>query len=339
MPRVADYSAGYPGAENLKRTGYVGAVRYIGLPGYIKNATRAELDDFTRHGLSMGLVFEHYATDWRGGWNAGRVNMARSLEHAEAIGWPAGRRPIYMAVDQDVVTGGEFDAAMDYLAGAASVHPLGKAGTGPYGEYDVVMRSRAAGLLWQWQCRAWSGTPPKVDLLSRLYQYFGHPQSGPGGTAGPNLFVNGVECDTNEVFLPDWGGHLEEGIMATPQEIQAIAEAAAQRTVALLLDETRIGRSSDSDEPPVSGDFPLRWHFAAADGHLGSVKGKLDQVLGNQALLSSTLTANQAALLTAISDEPTNVELTGEQVQLLLSGLSEGSKAAVKQALREGTGQ
>ncbi len=41
-----DYSAGFPGAVYIKRSGALGAVRYIGQPGNRKNTTRAELLDF-----------------------------------------------------------------------------------------------------------------------------------------------------------------------------------------------------------------------------------------------------------------------------------------------------
>lgn len=222
MARVADYSAGKPGAAALKAHGYIGAVRYIGFtnpsdPRTRKCTTAAELRDFTQHGLGMALVFESAATDWRHGYQAGHQNMRRSLDHAYEIGWPADNRPIYMAVDQDVVTPGEFAAAMDYLNGAAAAHK-GLSSTGPYGEYDVCARSSEAGFQWQWQCRAWSGNrtyPDRHFRPARLYQYYGHPETGPAGGPGPNLVVGGIECDTNEVLHDDWGQH----IMTSPKEI------------------------------------------------------------------------------------------------------------------------
>lgn len=320
MPRVADYSAGIPGAAALKRTGYVGAVRYIGFPSNRKCTNSAELRDFTEHGLSMGLVFEQAAGNWRDGYAGGRRDMLLALAHARAIGWPADTRPIYMAIDQDVVTQNEFDAVVGYLNGAASVHPLGRNGTGPYGEYDVIVVARGAGFKWAWQCRAWSGSrtyPHNHHTDAQLYQYFGHPESGPGGTAGGNLVVNGIECDTNEVLQADWGGHLTEvEIMPTAEEFW--------------------------DEPlvnPADGHpGPARTWVVDANGAAVNAYHTALRVEAQLAALGGQLTENQATLLAAISDEPTQVELTGEQVQLLLSGLSEGSKAAVKEALREGTG-
>lgn len=219
--RVLDYSAGYPGAAAIKKAGFVGAARYIGLPGYTKCATKAELDDFTAHGLGMALVFEHFATDWRGGYQAGRANMRRALDHAYAIGWKADGRPIYMAVDQDVVTPGEFDAAMEYLDGAGDAHQ-GPGSTGPYGEHDVCARSAVAGFAWQWQCRAWSGVPtPKLFGGRRLYQHYGNPDGG------PNPVVGGVECDVNDALVDDWGQHNAEDQMQSDERNAVISTHAA----------------------------------------------------------------------------------------------------------------
>ncbi|HSL51992.1 MAG TPA: glycoside hydrolase domain-containing protein [Candidatus Deferrimicrobiaceae bacterium] len=196
---MLDYSAGFPGAAAIKAAGYAGAVRYIGTPGNRKCATADELDDFNAHGLGMALVFEQTAGQWRSGFEQGRRDAQAARHHADAIGWPR-NRPIYMAIDQDVVTEEEYRAVGRYLDGAGEV--LGRDLTGPYGEYEVCRRSAEWGFPWQWQCRAWSG----IDVIQhfdgrRLYQYFGHPDGG------PNPEVGGVDCDVNEVDHPDWGQH------------------------------------------------------------------------------------------------------------------------------------
>lgn len=220
MARVADYSAGRPGAKNLKITGFIGAVRYIGQPGWTKNTDADEFEDFIANELDMALVFELSAGDWRGGFAAGARNARAARAHADAIGFPRDR-PIYMAIDQDVVTEAEYEQVESYLDGAASV--LGKDLTGPYGEYEVCRRSWEWGYRWQWQCRAWSGTPVEHFANRRLYQYFGHPESGPNGGPGPNIFVGGIEVDTNEVNAPDWGqsGGLD---MFTDEDRKLITE-------------------------------------------------------------------------------------------------------------------
>lgn len=193
MAKVLDYSAGFPGAAAIKRAGYVGAVRYIGYPGRTKCATKAELADFTRNGLGMALVHENTAGDWRRGFGGGREDAARARAHANDIGFPAGR-PIYMAVDQDVVTAAEFAQMLDYLRGAGAV--LGAGLVGVYGEFDVMARAQAAGVArWFWQTRAWSGTPPRLFAGRHLYQHVG------------TEFVGGVACDENDVLSADWGQH------------------------------------------------------------------------------------------------------------------------------------
>lgn len=191
---VLDYSADLPGAAAIKKAGYGGAVRYIGFPSRRKCTTRAELADFAAHGLGMALVYEDSATDWRGGLVRGREAGARARDHATGVGFPA-TRPIYMAVDQDVVTAGEFAVMVEYLRGAAQT--LGGVGlTGVYGEFDVCVRVQQAGVArWFWQCRAWSGTPARLFAGRHLYQRVG------------TVTVGGIGCDINDVLQPDWGQH------------------------------------------------------------------------------------------------------------------------------------
>ena len=199
---VLDYSAGKPGAAAIKRAGYGGAVRYIGFPSRMKCTDPGELADFTRHGLGMALVYEDHTEDWLSGHAGGRTAGARARDHATRIGFPADR-PIYMAVDRDVVTGGEFTRMVEYLRGASQA--LGGTGrTGVYGEYDVCVRAKQAGVArWFWQCRAWSGTPVRLFPGRHLYQRAG------------TVFVGGISCDINDVLQPDWGQHTEDDVSAS----------------------------------------------------------------------------------------------------------------------------
>lgn len=190
---VADYSQGFPGAKALKEAGFAGAMRYIGSPGNIKCATAAELQDFMENGLSMGLVFEQTAGQWRNGYSQGQRDATAARHHASAIGFPLDR-PIYFAIDQDVVSTEEFEAVDSYADGWASV--LGLDFCGPYGEHDVCARLWNRGFKWTWQCRAWSGTPIKYFEPRKLFQRFGAvnvPERG------------GIPCDINDVNAADWG--------------------------------------------------------------------------------------------------------------------------------------
>lgn len=191
MTEVLDYSAGFPGAENIANAHYAGAVRYIGFPGRHKCATAGELADFDAHDRGMALVFEDTLTRWRGGRTAGAVDARLGRNHATAIGWPAGR-PLYMAIDQDVVGFGEMATAMDYLRGAADT--LGDPRlVGVYGEADVIDRARDEGLAgYFWQTAAWSrGRRTTANLFQRI------------GT----VYVGGIACDVNDALTPDWGQH------------------------------------------------------------------------------------------------------------------------------------
>lgn len=199
MVQVLDYSAGFPGAQAIKAAGYSGAVRYIGFPGRRKCTTAAELADFTAHGIGMALVFEDTVTDWRGGFAAGQRAGQLARTHANSIGFPTGR-PIYIAIDQDVVSTGEFDTMLDYLRGANG--PLGGPGmTGVYGETDVINRARAAGVAaWYWDTTAWSRGVKAPGI--HLFQHVG------------TVTVGGIGCDINDVLLPDWGQHtLEDTVL------------------------------------------------------------------------------------------------------------------------------
>ncbi len=208
---VLDYSAGKPGAAAIKREGYAGAVRYIGFPARRKCTDAAELADFTKHGLGMALVYEDHAEDWLGGRARGVEAGARARAHANQIGFPSDR-PIYMAVDRDVVTSGEFGVMVEYLSGAAK--SLGGVDrTGVYGEFDVCVRAQQAGVArWFWQCRAWSGTPARLFAGRHLYQRVGIVE------------VGGVGCDINDVLQADWGQHTREDDVSKADVIAGLEE-------------------------------------------------------------------------------------------------------------------
>ncbi len=206
MPQVLDYSAGFPGAAAIVNAGYVGAVRYIGFPERRKCTTAAELAELARAGLGMALVYEDTAGDWRSGFERGRQAGTRARRHADAIGFPADR-PIYMAIDQDVVTDAELRSMVAYLDGAT--RSLGGAAlTGVYGEFDVCARAHVAGVAeWFWQCRAWSGTPVRLFAARHLFQRVG------------TVTVDGIPCDINDVLSADYGQYPRGGAMSWSESL------------------------------------------------------------------------------------------------------------------------
>lgn len=192
MAQVLDYSSGFPGADAIGRAGYVGAVRYIGAPGNPKCTTVEELEDFEAHGLGMALVFERAQRDWADGFPAGQLAAMVARNHADGVGFPPDR-PVYFAIDTDIVTEADFSRVIDYVRGACSILTVNR--TGVYGEFDVCARVAASGYArYFWQCRAWSGTP--------VQRYAGHIYQ-----SGRQVTVAGVVCDVNDVTALDWGQH------------------------------------------------------------------------------------------------------------------------------------
>ncbi len=188
--QVLDYSAGYPPPAILFIRGYA-VIRYIGFPDRLKCITGTEYAAMVAAGVPVALVYENTLTEWRGGHSAGQAGATRARAHATAIGFPRDR-PIYMAIDQDVVTDAEYTTMVDYLRGAAG--PLGgTALTGVYGEADVIDRARNDGVAtWWWQTKAWSRGRLTV---AHLTQNIGE------------LLVGGVACDVNDANALDWGQH------------------------------------------------------------------------------------------------------------------------------------
>lgn len=272
--QVLDYSAGFPGAANIKRAGYGGAVRYIGTPGNIKCATAAELRDFTANGLGMALVFEQYATDWRGGWQAGFDNYRRARAHATAIGFPA-TRPIYMAVDQDVVSAGEFQQALDYLRGARDAAGGDPGLVGVYGEHDVCHAAASwRGMNgerlcdWFWQCRAWSGTPVRLFAGRHLYQQVG------------TVTVGGVGCDINDVLRDDWGQHLAEDDMSWTEQLTLIHDDGTTETHEAREWFVHIARRIADIERQVTPNADGTWPKGSTSGNLANDVASTYQAVG-----------------------------------------------------------
>lgn len=211
MSQVLDY-IGRPGALAIVKAGYVGAVRYCGFPNNPKCTDRAEFEDFSRHALGMALVYEGGTGDWTGGREAGRVAGAHARADAtNRIGFPH-TRPIYMAIDRDVVGQAQLNTVMAYLDGAAV--SLGGIGlTGVYGEYDVVKAALEGGhARYGWQTVAWSRGAHYEG--AHLYQRAGY------------VYPGGVQADASDVLQDDWGQHnAEEAHVITEEDAKAIAAA------------------------------------------------------------------------------------------------------------------
>lgn len=301
MATVYDYSAGYPGGAAIVRAGGSGAVRYIGFPGRTKCTSTGELDDFSRNGLGMALVFEEAARNWRDGALGGQRDAVRARAHATAIGFPLGR-PIYMAVDQDVVTEAEYIAAMNYLRGAHAALG-GPRLTGVYGEASVLDRARREGVAgFFWQTVAWSGGR---HTEANIYQRAGQVQ------------VNGVACDINNILTPDWGQHdfLEDRV--TPEDIKEIVDGVWARVIPLVQVDNNGTVILNTNGSPKTVNVPasvvLEYSDARAQGSdvttrkaAANLSGQLSAVLGGISAAHGKLDT-LAAQVGALSDDEVNV--------------------------------
>jgi hypothetical protein len=304
MAQVLDYSAGFPGAQAIRGAGYVGAVRYIGFPDRPKCTTSWELADFTNQGLGMALVFENSTTDWRGGYAGGQASGRRARDHANSIGFPADR-PIYMAVDQDVVTPGDFNVMTEYLRGAGS--SLGGAYvTGVYGEADVIDRARDAGVAtWFWQTVAWSRGR---RTAAHLFQHVG------------TVYVGGVACDVNDVLADDWGQHTGGGDMPLNQDdIDKILSSSVQ----------------GPDGWQYTKDV-LAWAGYAARVVLPRIEAKIDAGFANLSETEATIIAEIRAHAQA-GGAPATAQMNVLATQLAQS-LGSDRAAELGQLLRNGSG-
>lgn len=328
MVQVLDYSAGQAGALAIARAGYAGAVRYIGLPGRTKDTTRGELDDFSRNGRAMALVFEETADNWRGGRAAGQRDAQRARDHANAVNFPSWR-PIYMAIDRDVVSPADFVAAMEYLRGAQG--PLGGRDlTGVYGEHDVVKRALEGGYArYGWQTAAWSGG--KHYPGAHLYQRIG------------TVYVGGIACDVNDILAADWGQHNYVGTVADvssnrgdtmliqggPNKFytQALGDGAGKTN----LDAVTAGHSPEIARFVVSDKVwdDLEHRTTAMD----AVPGKLDAIAAQLTAIQGAITSEQAAILAAISALPTGGQPSAEQMDALATQLKASLGPAVADEL------
>lgn len=307
MTQIVDYSRGYPGAAAIARAGYDGAMRYIGFPERVKCTTHTELADYNRHGLSMGLVFQDGKSDWAGGFDAGVRNAMRARLHANSIGFPR-QQPIYMAIDQDIVTAEGLRTVIAYINGAAS--ELGGARyTGVYGEYDVCTNIAVHGAAkWFWQTRAWSGTPVRLFPGRHLFQRAGLVR------------VGGIDCDINDVEKANWGQHDAQGDDMTPEEFLAIEidnqtggpAVKMSDVLALLYRQNAIALPTD-DRPHDSSTDDQYGHVLNVDGRLRRVEGKVDQLLdrlGDDADLNVLRQAAREGTAKALAEDTVRVDIT-----------------------------
>ncbi|HEU5475828.1 MAG TPA: glycoside hydrolase domain-containing protein [Actinophytocola sp.] len=187
MAQILDYSAGYPGAENVRRMGFAGVIRYLRKEGSsrVRPLTAAEVADMRARGLGIALVYQHVSTSRVSqGRAAGRHDANWALSQARAVGIEP--RAIYFAVDYDAGPG----TVVEYFRGACDVLGVGR--VGGYGGFRVVGHLFDLGLIrWGWQTVAWSAG--RREGRAHLFQRLGQISCG------------GIRCDVNDVLKADYG--------------------------------------------------------------------------------------------------------------------------------------
>lgn len=267
MAQALDYSAGAPSGAAVRTAGYVGVVRYCGTPGRPKNITRAEYEDMDMSGVGVALVYENRQGDALSGFGAGQASARAIQSDAASFGFPSSR-PFYFTVDQQISTEAQYSAVMAYLDGAATV--VGHSRVGVYGQYGVVQRAIEGGhAAYGWQTVAWSAGLRYSN--ANLFQNLGY------------VYVDGVECDSNDILSPDWGQHNYGGKHDMENTDPSYQDLIFRMAAVIDMDATSAGPSGGVNK------------LAAT---LVRVETKLDALTG-------ALTDDQAAVLAAIKAQPT----------------------------------
>ncbi|MEE4546453.1 glycoside hydrolase domain-containing protein [Streptomyces sp. V4-01] len=269
-----DYSFGHPGGAALRAAGKTFACRYLSHTAS-KNLTPSETADLAAHDVAAVVVWETTASRAAASRAAGTADATEAAAQAKACGQPADR-PIYFAVDWNA----DPTLVVPYFQGVASV--LGVARTGAYGGIKVVRYLLDHGLIrWAWQTAAWSAGAWEPRAHIRQY--------------AKTITINGVACDLDTAMQDDFGqwtpGHspITEDIV-TPAEIDAVATAAAKKTLAALGAPAGVLAAIDNptvaDDPknPSADDESLRamwWdtgmHAGRADANSAAVLAQLKQ--------------------------------------------------------------
>jgi hypothetical protein len=189
-----DYSAATIPGATIKAAGHGFVIRYVEDPKQwlgSKHIRPAEYTDLIGAGLEVFLVFEVGVDDMLAGQAAGVANATRARAGATWIGYPPDN-PIFMACDMHLTTP-QVATALEYIDGASTI--LGDS-LGVYGFVELITAAANGSAQYFWQC-GHQPTTGAVHVWQRNDIGF--------------VTVGGVECDTNELYLPmpgDGGGAM-----------------------------------------------------------------------------------------------------------------------------------
>lgn len=152
-----------------------------------KNLSPAELREWHKEGIAVGVVWESTSSRALAGHQAGAEDARAAQYQLGQLRLP--QLPVYFAVDFDA-TDQQKPALAAYMNGAASV--IGRSRVGAYGGYHVIdylLRHRA--IAYAWQTYAWSGGRVRKGI--HLYQH----QNG--------VRIGSASCDLDWAFQANAG--------------------------------------------------------------------------------------------------------------------------------------
>jgi len=149
--------------SSLKSLGATFISRYTSEQSWALTASEAKT--LSSAGIDIVSNYEHYTTDYAGGFSQGVTNAKTGWAVHKRCGGPD-NRPIYFSVDTDVDPSNS--SLHEYFRGACSV--LGGAhGVGVYGSTGVCEALRSAGLVaWTWRTMStgWHGGAGSTSMFN-----------------------------------------------------------------------------------------------------------------------------------------------------------------------------
>jgi len=177
------------------------------------------------------------------------------------------------------------------------------------GSFDAIL-AKIPGYVWN---------DSRGGIATRIVQF-----TSSGRLSGWNANLDLNYFPGSRAELTALLGAKEDDVPLTVEEKKEIA----QLTVDLLLWGTPLNRQSDPDEGPIDvGPARLGWILQHLDARLNYIKAgvKLTQ-------------DDESKILAAVAAQQDKVDMSDEQVAHLIESLTDTTKAALKSALREGTG-
>lgn len=334
-----DYSQGIPGGAALKRAGFTGVIRYVGIGSAGKRMTVAERDDLLANGLQVLGVVESTATEADNGYAAGVADGKAALADPASDSLP------YLLFTNDQPTFTQAD--VDYARGFASA--VGSR-TGGYGFYDYLTACGPLAAI-RWQC----GHPPNLTGTqgqTHLWQRQGTAGDGSDGPPTPTTVVaDGVQVDISNQLLPIGGINMAElddvYDQLTGSAVDGQYPGWSDRrynpipgapTAFTLLDYVReVDREVNSRLDVTTRSAPsARPSLDTLFGHVANTRAELADLAKQVAAIQGALSTEEAALLAAIKAVPAAVvDPTALATALEATGLPGGVVSALLAVLNK----